>query len=80
LILDASGNLAGTTYYGGSDFGGVVFKVDQKGHETLLHTFTGPDGYTPNAALIRDRAGNAYGTTSNGGTYGYGAVFELSPP
>ncbi len=52
----------------------------------VLHTFTGPDGAQPVAALVRDAAGNLYGTTFYGGngtlcggTAGCGTVFKLSP-
>jgi uncharacterized repeat protein (TIGR03803 family) len=84
LILDALGNLAGTTDGGATDFGGVVFKVDQKGHETVLYDFCSQsncvDGQAPYAGLLRDRASHVYGTTYWGGTYGAGVVFKLSPP
>jgi uncharacterized repeat protein (TIGR03803 family) len=84
VILDASGNLYGTTIYGGNtncgSFGsgcGVVFKLDTSGNETVLYTFNGgADGATP-TGLIGDSAGNLYGTTFDGGTYGYGTVFKL---
>src|SRR5690349_19298362 len=64
LIADSSGNLYGTTQYGGiiSDlcFGvgcGVVFKLDPLGNETVLYRFTGrADGAQPAAGLIRDSA------------------------
>jgi uncharacterized repeat protein (TIGR03803 family) len=45
----------------------------------LLHSFTGADGLTPVAGLIRDAGGNLYGTTRNGGASGNGVVFKLSP-
>ena len=65
LIRDASGNLYGTTYIGGSADKGTVFKLDASGHETVLHSFTdSPDGASPYAGLLRDAAGNLYGTTS----------------
>jgi len=81
LILDASGNLYGTTTEGGPlgcyhiFYGviqnpcGVVFKLDKTGTETVLHGFTGvPDGGIPKGSLILDAAGNLYGTTSEGGS------------
>src|SRR5260221_8834378 len=70
LIRDASGNLYGTTEYGGdltcnSGVGcGTVFKVDTTGKETVVCSFTGgADGSDPDASVIRDAAGNLYGTT-----------------
>jgi uncharacterized repeat protein (TIGR03803 family) len=80
LLMDAAGNLYGTTYYGGTNGGfGTVYKLTAKGKLTLLHSFAGmPDGQNPYARLIRDSAGNLYGTTFYGGTSGYGSVFELT--
>lgn len=80
-ILDAAGNLYGTTQYGGTAGGfGTVFKLDTKGDEQVLYSFSGePDGEDPVAGLIRDRSGNLYGTTIYGGTAGgYGTAFELT--
>ena len=80
LLRDATGNLYGTTQYGGTNGGfGTVFKLSPKGKLTLLHSFGGqPDGQNPYARLIRDSVGNFYGTTFYGGTLGYGTVFKLS--
>ena len=80
LIRDTAGNLYGTTYSGGSSNWGTVFRVDAKGHETVLYSFTGgSDGASPVAGLVRDGSGNLYGTTKYGGTYGAGVVFKLEP-
>jgi uncharacterized repeat protein (TIGR03803 family) len=91
LILDAGGNLYGTTSYGtGSGCRatcGVVFKVTPSGTETILHKFNFKEGYRPVAPVIMDADGNLYGTTTSGGTYGNkacdhsgcGTVFELTP-
>lgn len=86
LVLDAAGNLYGTTAAGGAYFHGTVFQLThQKGgpwQETVLHSFdnhTRPDGFHPFATLILDGAGNLYGTTQSGGADGYGMVFELTP-
>ena len=94
LIFDASGNLYGTTYYGGihiacfGDYGGcgTVFELSPRDGggwtETVLHSFGNPaneDGQGPYAGLVFDAAGNLYGTTSEGGIHGDGTVFELSP-
>jgi uncharacterized repeat protein (TIGR03803 family) len=45
---------------------------------TVLHTFTGGDGWSPVAGLTADRAGNFYGTTDVGGASNRGTVFRLS--
>ena len=69
LILDAQGNLYGTTIIDGAYSYGTVFKISPQGKETVLHSFrgTGGDGANPVAPLIMDAAGNLYGTTEYGG-------------
>jgi uncharacterized repeat protein (TIGR03803 family) len=95
LILDAAGNLYGTTGGGGSTAQncgshgcGTVFELlpgtNGTWTENVLHTFgTGNDGVSPYAGLIFDKAGNLYGTTTRGGrpgcSYGCGTVFEMTP-
>jgi hypothetical protein len=86
LVIDGSGNLYGTTAYGGTGrcvlLGtpvgcGTVFELSpptQKGGawtETVLHSFrSGKDGYLPGGDLTLDAAGNLYGATVYGGGYG----------
>ena len=80
LLRDSVGNLYGTTVGGGASGGGVVFKLDTTGAETVLYSFTGgADGGISDAGLVRDSAGNLYGTTEAGGTYGDGVVFKITP-
>ena len=80
LVVDAKGNLYGTTYAGGGDSLGTVFEVAPDGTETVLYSFKGgSDGADPNAAVIADAKGNFYGTTYGGGTSGLGTVFKLAP-
>ncbi len=84
VILDAAGNLYGTTYGGGPAYG-VVFKLtpkpDGSWRESVLYNFQwGFDGSLPAASLVFDAAGNLYGTTSAGGGACYcGTVFKLTP-
>jgi uncharacterized repeat protein (TIGR03803 family) len=86
FLMDAQGNLYGTTIAGGDlscSFAGnagcgVVFKVTPAGKEKVLYTFHGADGATPNYGLIKDAKGNGYSTTTYGGTDGFGTVFELT--
>jgi len=81
LVRDAKGNIYGTTLFGGTYYYyGAIFKINSKGAETLVHSFTGgSDGANPYAGLALDAQGNLYGTASAGGTYGQGVVFKLNP-
>jgi len=84
VILDAAGNLYGTTYDGGADGVGTVFKLtDSNGSwsESVLHSFaTGnSDGGNPYSGLTFDPYGNLYGTTNSGGPGEHGTVFRLTP-
>ena len=84
LLQDASGNLYGTTFAGGTNGYGTVFKVTPAGVETVLYSFSGgTDGQYPQAGLIQDASGNLYGTTYGidlyGGTNSNGTVFKVTP-
>lgn len=79
VILDAAGNLYGTTTAGGANTYGTVFKLDANGKFTLLHSFTVNEGCSVEASLLRDAAGNLYGTTGSCGKFGDGTVFKLAP-
>lgn len=79
LYRDASGNLFGTTYAGGSSSKGTVFEVaNGSGTITTLVTFTGTNGASPMMALSSDAGGNLYGTTSTGGANNAGTIFKLT--
>jgi uncharacterized repeat protein (TIGR03803 family) len=80
VILDAAGNLYGTTAIGGTYSKGTVYKLDTTGHEIVLHSFAGAfigDGANPYSGVISDAAGNLYGTTVNGGTILNGTLYSL---
>ena len=87
LIMDASGNLYGTTQYGGigwsgSDFSGsgTVFEIKAGSNTiTTLAAFNGTNGESPPyGGLTMDGIGNLYGTTEYGGANGCGTVFEIT--
>jgi uncharacterized repeat protein (TIGR03803 family) len=81
LLVDAFGNLYGTTIAGGASGAGTVFKITRKGKETVLYSFTGgANGASPTAALTMDGVGNLYGTTTTGGLAGNGTIFKLAAP
>jgi uncharacterized repeat protein (TIGR03803 family) len=79
LLRDKAGALYGTTSNGSTFGNGVVFKLDARGKQTVLHKFAGDpkDGAYPQAGLIQDVAGNLFGTTTFGGRFGDGIVFKL---
>jgi uncharacterized repeat protein (TIGR03803 family) len=89
LTLDASGNLYGTTEYGGTGYNGTVFELTPptsgetsgEWNETILHSFAfgTPDGADPESGVTFDSSGNLYGTTFLGGDQGYGTLYELTP-
>ncbi len=83
LVMDAAGDLYGTTYSGGTHGRGVVFELSPGTSgwtETVLHNFAaGQDGANPTAGVIFDGSGNLFGMAPNNGAKGKGVVFELAP-
>jgi uncharacterized repeat protein (TIGR03803 family) len=89
LIVDAAGDLYGTTYCGGAHNQGTVFELRPnaaKTHwtETVLYSFCAQggtnctDGAYSSGDLIMDKAGHLYGTTPGGGAHNdEGTAFEL---
>ena len=87
LNLDASGDLLGTTVYGGANDDGTVFEIKNTGTVAApiyastpitLVSFNGPDGANPFlAGLTADANGNLFGTTDQGGANNDGTVFEI---
>jgi uncharacterized repeat protein (TIGR03803 family) len=81
--LDTSGNLYGTTQYGGSGYNGTVFKltptVQGPWIKTTLHNFGRLDGLVPQLSkLWVTSQGTIYGTTVSGGVFGKGIVFQIT--
>jgi uncharacterized repeat protein (TIGR03803 family) len=90
LTYDSSGNLYGTTAYGGNSACGsgcgTVFELSHarggRWTEKVLHQFSKTDGALPDAQLLWDASGNLYGITNQGANSGCpdgcGTIFELS--
>lgn len=88
LILDAQGNLFGTTRSGEEEYSyyGTVFeiKVDKTtgtGYATTpttLANLDGSNGRSPSADLVADAHGNLFGTAEFGGSTEDGTVFEVT--
>jgi uncharacterized repeat protein (TIGR03803 family) len=88
LVIDAAGNLYGTTVEGGEFGGGTVFELSPDGSggwtHTVLYSFLGTsDGAQPYGGVTLDAQGNLYGTAVVGGTGGTcpedgcGVAYEL---
>ncbi len=82
VVFDQAGNLYGATRDGGAYLLGAVYELTPNNgswSESVVHSFSGPDGSTPLTGPAVDQYGNLYGTTSAGGTSGWGAVYQLAP-
>ena len=94
VVLDATGNLYGTTYIGlGSSSCGSAFELSPIAGEwsfSLLHDFSGgSDGCAPVSNLLITSQGKLLGTTPYGGSnvsyvgenprVGLGTIFEITP-
>jgi uncharacterized repeat protein (TIGR03803 family) len=83
LVQATDGNFYGTTFSGGANGEGTVFKITAKGELTTLYSFCSQtrcvDGSYPSAALIQATDENFYGTTSQGGANGSGTAFKITP-
>ena len=80
-LIEVDGRLYGTTTAGGTMDLGVVYMFDPKDptfNFRVLHSFAGPDGAQPQAALIAID-GYLYGTTFEGGKSGMGTLFRVDP-
>ena len=79
LMQASDGNLYGTTQ-GSQGNDSTVFKMDQKGKLTILHTFTGSktEGKFPEGGLVQATDGNLYGSTSSGGSGNNGTLYQIT--
>jgi uncharacterized repeat protein (TIGR03803 family) len=80
-LVEVKGTLYGTTESGGSGACGkigcgTVFSITPSGNEKVLFSFSGGDGYEPQATLLNVN-GTLYGTTLRS-SYGLGTVFSIT--
>lgn len=86
LVMDAAGNLYGTTWSGGAFDAGTVYKLDVNAQHSVVHSFNGKSGGgLPASGLAIDPNGRLYGTTVYGGNLskcqsaGCGVLFKITP-
>jgi uncharacterized repeat protein (TIGR03803 family) len=86
LTLDSDGSVFGTTFLGGANSAGTVFRLspaDSKFNYSVIYSFCSlnscTDGTQPDAGVTLDSARNLFGTTVRNGEHDEGTVFELSP-
>jgi uncharacterized repeat protein (TIGR03803 family) len=83
LTFGPTGDIFGTTYFGGNNAQGVVYELtfqSGKWTENAIYRFIGTnDGGNPYSSVVFDGAGNLYGTAYAGGADGHGTVFQLTP-
>ncbi|MBA3915386.1 MAG: hypothetical protein H0X25_16340, partial [Acidobacteriales bacterium] len=84
IIVNAAGQVFGTSFAAGDAGNGTVFELapgsGQDFIETTIYDFPyGTDGANPVTPLIADGAGNLYGTAGGGGSSDHGVVFQLVP-
>ena len=82
LVEGTDGNFYGTTFWGGTQNQGTIFKITPNGSLTTLYSFCPvgncPDGENPHASLIQAPDGNFYGTTAGGGATNHGEIFRIT--
>jgi len=80
LMLASNGLMYGTTLYGGSYGGGVLFSFDPvTGHDSVLVNLSDSTGNNPYyCKLVQAPNGLLYGM-AKGGSHGMGAVFYFNP-
>jgi len=87
VVIDGSGNVYGTAYFGGLNGDGIVWEIKHTGAYIDLHDFggsienangeSGSDGQDPEE-IVFDSSGDMYGTAFTGGGEGWGMVWELT--
>ena len=81
VILDSAGNLYGSTFQGGANGGGTVYRLSHssKGWKLTTGYSFNPGFGGPYNKLTLDASGNIYGTTNGDGANNAGSVFKLRP-
>jgi|HubBroStandDraft_1064217.scaffolds.fasta_scaffold13126_3 uncharacterized repeat protein (TIGR03803 family) len=84
LVQATNGDLYGTTFEGGMDGYGTIFKITLSGTLTTLYSFSAQNGCVngeyPSAALVEATDGDLYGTTEISACANKsGTLFKITP-
>jgi uncharacterized repeat protein (TIGR03803 family) len=79
LTEGPDGNFYGTTYWGGTNYNGTIFRITTNGTFTALYSFSSTAGGTY-APLLLGKDGNFYGTAQGigGSGNGSGIIFQFT--
>ncbi|HEY2799768.1 MAG TPA: choice-of-anchor tandem repeat GloVer-containing protein [Chthoniobacterales bacterium] len=77
LVLDQNGSFYSTTFQGGPDTVGTIFRVTATGVQTDLFNFTNAIG-EPQGGLVLGPDNKYYGTTETGGSNNLGSYYRIS--
>jgi uncharacterized repeat protein (TIGR03803 family) len=77
LVLDQDGSFYSTTFQGGPDTVGTIFRVTAGGVQTDLFNFTNAIGQ-PQGGLVLGPDNKYYGTTETGGSSNLGTYYRIS--
>ena len=79
LVQGSDGNFYGSTYGGGANGYGTIFKITLAGSLTTLHSINNDtDGSIVSSSLVEGSNGSFYGNTLVGGTHDGGVFFNLT--
>ena len=78
-LRELNGQIYGTTFDGGANGLGTVFRLESDGTFVSLAQFAGDGGFFPRSGLVQAANGSIFGTTESGGPGTFGTVYELMP-
>ncbi len=83
LTQAGDGNFYGTTFQGGINNSGTIFRISPSGEFKVLYNFCSlancADGWLPFSPPIQGIDGNLYGTADGGGSMQGGVMYKLTP-
>ena len=83
-VVAADGTVYGTTYAGGINNAGTLYRITPQGDYSVVHNFGGTVGLENNPAgpfggVVLSANGNLYGTATGGGPGNHGTIYEFTP-